>query len=320
MSLPIILTTEPIVGANHPTIPDVKNRGGQYIATKILTGHNANGTHFDRNKFVCFPGTYTGNGVSGRNLMAAQPFYFPYEVVIWADIAAPKVIRFSTFPAGKSLTLPIPAAYLDDGIIDMALGILTIGDNYLVNDTGVVYHYYVLGYMVQTQTYTGDVGAGTDPLWIQHGEDLLGGNVGNEPVNRVEDHMYNTAFLHEHNDNGDHVLSPYQRWIAVGSYVGNSESGTPASRTITVSGAGEIPIKYVKIIEYYDLPIEGGNVFYRSVTMTESSAKHEAYADFEADTILSLGNGSFDVGPVCNRKNTFSGGTTTYFYMAIGGR
>jgi hypothetical protein len=305
MAMPLITTSDPIVGENHPRYPDYKNQAARYIAANMLIEHNSDGTHIVTNRLRTGQGVYTGDGTSPRVFSSEfSPDETPVLLLIWTAGATFKILRMDTFPANTSVSLPSGDDDGGDSILSFQAGGFTLGGGAHVNDSGPLYYYAALLKSSATGTYTGDAGAGSDPDWIEHGEALTGGT-GTAIANKVENHIYNTAFLHEHDDNGKHTSSPFNAWCETGTYTANNTD----DRTIALASA-ELQIKFLLICN-----LTSPFIVWCSSSMPSDRTKVNATAAFSLDYIQSLGTGEFQVGTLAN--TTING---THHYIAIGGR
>jgi hypothetical protein len=144
---------------------------------------------------------------------------------------------------------------------------------------------------------------GSDPTWIEHGDDLdadvSGTGAGNSVEKFIED-----IFLQEHNDAGTHSADPFTARIEHNVYAGNGIDDHDISLTIT-----DLDIKYCHVKR---------NAFHACLhneDLAGDNTKIDNAAAFAADLIQDVTTaGQFQVGS----SNTVNQNSINYGYLVIG--
>lgn len=149
-----------------------------------------------------------------------------------------------------------------------------------INTDDAVNYYMVLG--THADTYAGNTG-GTDPDWVEDGEQMLGGIVGTEPGNQVENHI-DTQLLVEHNQDGTHSAWPFDGYMAIET----GETVATGAQEITVT----LENPYIDIAELWIF--SSGRVFWSATKeMTQPATKKEQTAAFDNAIISDISKGEF---------------------------
>ena len=308
MSYTKILNSEDvlIVAKGHPTLADVKNVASEELHAKFLIQHDSDGHHKGL-KALCYGeyGTFTGDGTTDREISLAGAiipkvvYVFEMPATIGAETEH-NILAIRTDTMSDSYfrsTIPeLSPPYSLIGEVGEE-GAFTVsypdddpgGDTRLNTDT-ITNYYLVLG--VKTpDTYTGSE-LGDDPEWVEDGQQMLGGTVGTEPANRVEDYI-DTQFLEEHEDDGTHTSSPFAGYMQIET---GTFSGSGGTMGISLENA-EMEIRELWVIR---IEPAGNSAF--SYTYTDGMPSFPI-SKIEADAAFS---------------NTFGTVTTGYFTMATG--
>ncbi len=215
--------------------------------------------------------------------------------------------KLITFPSDYSNTRK-NTLLVTNGLGSLATGSFSIPANSTVNHNGVTNYYYVLGVDVTTVP-SGDAGAGSDPTWITSdvANLMYGDGTGVSTTNwanSVEGEI-ETAFLHEHNDNGTHTAPIWSGYgqVETYTYVGDGTDNRVVSLQDTT-----LIIKELFLFRDYS----GAVVASKNVSMAYDATKLETTASLASNYIESIGTGSFVVGSTANIAGV------TYYYYAAG--
>lgn len=299
-----IETTDLRIAAGNPFYTDVKNRCGQHIWNAFIAEHNTDGTHSDvATRLVIETYSYSGNGTDDRDVALQNANLAIIWLRIWTDQAFWIEFRSadtSMFSGDESVGLVQASNPHANYIQSRGTGTFQLGDADAINKNTETYYYVAIGIV---ETATGD-GTGSDPDWIEHGEDVLGG-ASTTIFNKVEKHLWE-AFQDEHDDDGTHkagtpFIAPLLKH-EIGGWTGNDTGNRNIALTDT-----SLDILYLEVRQdpYVNMPY----LLFR----TESPSGDLAFTIFSpgsANVLQSVGTGTF--------QTSLNTGTLSYRYFVIG--
>lgn len=234
-----------------------------------------------------------------------QSFYFCITPVAAGTtlIDSVQITEAPVLPAIATDVTPLYPANPGSLITALADGVVSIrhlaeapgGCN--LNTDGIDMFYFIMGTV--STTYTGDPEVGTDPNWVEDGQQMLGGTVGTEPGNRVEQHIYDN-FVVEHNDDGTHTTDPFAGFVRI-------ETGS----FVSTGYAQEIDLTLTTLVlkDVWMWSNGVSDLCRVTASMTPPNSKLDSAAAYVTNMITALGTGTFTV---------IGTPSATYYFVALG--
>lgn len=294
-----------VVGAQHPTLANTKDRCGQTIDSMIQVEHTQDGMHNARTTGLSGEiGTFSGNGAA-RTISLSNAGLTPKKVYVWEDSGG-DVLRIDNMASEEAKPYRHDGSAWEADLVDnFQAGSFDVGNTY-INSNTVTNYYLVLG--VDTDTVpVGDAGAGSDPDWITSSE--LNRIIADDSAtvstdniaNNVESQIW-TEFIEEHTVAGAHSITLQHARIETISWEGNNTDDRVISCSLT-----DLDILDIESNR------DGGAVLLRSDDMAGDNTKAETIAAFSADFLQDISTaGEFEVGL------SWNGSGVTYVAVLIG--